>query len=291
MFRIFGPPGTGKTTTLLDLVDKALENGAAPTEIAFLAFTRKAATEARERASQRFGLDPRRDLPYFRTLHSLAFRLTGLTTEQLMSGEHYKELEKRTGFELTGSSRADEEATTAIKKEAEILRLITLSRLKRTPLRVEYHGTRIKHTWTEVDYLARALEKYKKTNGLFDYTDMLELFVQKGPQICPHFELCLLDEAQDLSPIQWEIANILDNKSEKMYSRALRLSISLIFPAGLKFWNRVTGFRPQSTRWPRTFLAVSAGAIRKNTFPERKKVRCNAFSRWSSSISAGGTGW
>ena len=181
MFRIFGPPGTGKTTTLLDLVDKALENGAAPTEIAFLAFTRKAATEARERASQRFGLDPRRDLPYFRTLHSLAFRLTGLTTEQLMSGEHYKELEKRTGFELTGSSRADEEATAAIKKEAEILRLITLSRLKRTPLRVEYHGTRIKHTWTEVDYLARALEKYKKTNGLFDYTDMLELFVQKGP--------------------------------------------------------------------------------------------------------------
>ena len=74
-------------------------------------------------------------------------------------------------------------------------------------------------------------------------------------------------------------------------SRALRFSISLIFPAGLKFWNRVTGFRPQSTRWLQTFLAVSAGAIRKNTFPEKKKVRCNAFSRWNSSISARGTGW
>jgi len=217
MFRIFGPPGTGKTTTLLDLVDKALESGTPSTEIAFLAFTRKAAREARERASRRFGLDPRRDLPYFRTLHSLAFRLTGLTTEQLMSAEHYKELEKRTGFELTGSGGMEEEATSSIKKESEILRLITLARLKRTSLQTEYHGTRIRHTWTEVNYLARSLEKYKKTNDLFDYTDMLELFVQKGPQICPHFELCLLDEAQDLSAIQWEIAHILDRKSEKMY--------------------------------------------------------------------------
>jgi len=217
MFRIFGPPGTGKTTTLLDLVDKELGKGTPPSEIAFLAFTRKAANEARERAAARFGLNPRQDLPYFRTLHSLAFRLTGLNTDQLMQTEHYRELEKRTGFELTRSNGMDEEATATIKRESEILRLITLARLKRTPLRTEYHGTRINSSWLEVDYLSRALEKYKKTNGLYDYTDMLELFVEKGPQVCPHFELCLLDEAQDLSAIQWEIAHILDGKSTKMY--------------------------------------------------------------------------
>ena len=49
MFRIFGPPGTGKTTTLLNLVDKELDRGTPSSEIAFLAFTRKAAREARER--------------------------------------------------------------------------------------------------------------------------------------------------------------------------------------------------------------------------------------------------
>ena len=47
MFRIFGPPGTGKTTKLLDMVDKALGKGMAPQKIAFLAFTRKAAHEKR----------------------------------------------------------------------------------------------------------------------------------------------------------------------------------------------------------------------------------------------------
>ena len=93
MFRLFGPPGTGKTTTLLNLVDKALAEGTPPHKIAFFAFTRKAASEAKERASVRFGLDPKADLPYFRTIHSLAFFLTGLKSDQLMTAEHYREVE------------------------------------------------------------------------------------------------------------------------------------------------------------------------------------------------------
>ena len=116
MFRIFGPPGTGKTTTLLNLVDKELEQGTPSSEIAFLAFTRKAAREAKERACRRFGLDAKQDLPYFRTLHSLAFRLVGLTTEQLMGTEHYREIENRIGFDLSGSTNIDEEHTTSIKE-------------------------------------------------------------------------------------------------------------------------------------------------------------------------------
>ena len=217
MFRIFGPPGTGKTTTLLDLVDKELSKGTPSSEIAFLAFTRKAASEARERACRRFGLDAKSDLPYFRTLHSLAFRLVGLTTDQLMGPEHYREIENRIGFDLAGGTTHGDDFTTAIKRESEILRLITLARLRRTTLHSEYNHSNIKYSWTEVNYVAAAVAQYKKSNGLYDFTDMLELLVAKGPQICPPLRLCLLDEAQDLSPLQWEIAHLLDSKSDKMY--------------------------------------------------------------------------
>ena len=65
MLRVFGPPGTGKTTTLLNMVDRALADGVEPSRIAFLAFTKAAANEAKERAAARFNLNAKEDLIFF----------------------------------------------------------------------------------------------------------------------------------------------------------------------------------------------------------------------------------
>ena len=54
---ILGPPGTGKTHTLLNRVEEELARGTPPDRIAFLAFTKKAATEARDRAMKKFKLE------------------------------------------------------------------------------------------------------------------------------------------------------------------------------------------------------------------------------------------
>ena len=54
ILKVFGPPGTGKTTFLLGVVDSYLKEGLHPTEIGYFAFTRKAANEARDRAIGKF---------------------------------------------------------------------------------------------------------------------------------------------------------------------------------------------------------------------------------------------
>ena len=87
---ILGPPGTGKTTTLLRIVEDALSRGVPPERIAYLAFTRKAAYEAQERAMTQFGFDEAR-FPFFRTLHSLAFRELGLQRDKVMTNKHYRQ--------------------------------------------------------------------------------------------------------------------------------------------------------------------------------------------------------
>jgi len=90
---VLGPPGTGKTHTLLNKVDDYLKT-TNPDRIGYFAFTKKAANEAKDRAMKKFNLSDD-DLPYFRTLHSLAFRSLGIKKNQVMQKRHYEDLGRK----------------------------------------------------------------------------------------------------------------------------------------------------------------------------------------------------
>ena len=99
---VVGPPGTGKTTFLLEKTEELIEKGFASNKIGYLAFTRKAANEALSRATQKFDLDTD-DLPYFRTIHSLCYQSLKLTKADVMAGSNYRELGEVLGEKLSGS--------------------------------------------------------------------------------------------------------------------------------------------------------------------------------------------
>ena len=70
-----GPPGTGKTTTLINQVEKYISEGIHPCDIAYISFTKVAANEAKARAIEAFPefANSPNAFENFRTLHSLAY--------------------------------------------------------------------------------------------------------------------------------------------------------------------------------------------------------------------------
>ena len=136
-----------------------------------------------------------------------------------MQAENYRELSKITGVNLTGNKIAnfDEDLPSVTSSSDPVLGIINLARLRKVDLREQYNDSTIEQDWNLVSYVDSCLREYKHRFNLYDFTDMLAVFAANGAHYCPKFELTFLDEAQDLSPLQWDIAHILDDNSTKMY--------------------------------------------------------------------------
>ena len=212
--KVFGPPGSGKTTYLLSIVETELQLGVLPTKIGYFAFTKKAANEARDRAIEKFPhLNPDMDFPYFRTLHSLAYRCLGISTKDMMSTESYKEFAKEAGIELAIES-GDEEF--AIKIDHPILNEINIARIRGLDLRTHYNKSQMNIEWHHFEYVERAYRHYKTSRALLDFTDLLE-HILLTPERLPMLEALIIDEAQDLSRLQWRLVEQLALRSQRFF--------------------------------------------------------------------------
>ena len=58
-------------------------------------------------------------------------------------------------------------------------------------------------------------KKFKQQKGLKDFTDLIEEFIEK--KIKSTFKVLFIDEAQDLSKIQWEMVRQIWQDVEKTY--------------------------------------------------------------------------
>ena len=210
---IFGPPGTGKTTRLLNIVEQELRIGVPPDRIAYLAFTRKAAQEAVQRACTKFKLD-KKDLPWFRTIHSFVFKSMNYSQDEIMKPKHYAELSDIIKVPLVSVTSADEVGVSIHNNEH--LHIYDLSRARGTTLKQEYkrYG-QVDGGFEKTNYITKSLIKYKNTMHVRDYTDLLEDYCNQGA--VPNLEVVIVAEAQDMSYLQWQVVDKIMKHAARVY--------------------------------------------------------------------------
>lgn len=210
---IFGPPGTGKTTRLLKIVEEELAKGVAPDRIAYLAFTRKAAQEAIHRACTKFKIT-KKDLPWFRTIHSFVFKSMNYSQDEIMKSAHYSELSELIKVPLVSVTSADEIGVSIHNNEH--LHIYDLSRARGTTLEQEYNRFgQLDGGYPKTEYIINSLIKYKETMYVKDYTDLLVDFMNEGT--APKLEVLIVDEAQDMSWLQWRVIDKIMKHASRIY--------------------------------------------------------------------------
>jgi DNA helicase-2/ATP-dependent DNA helicase PcrA len=211
--KLFGPPGTGKTTKLLQYVKTFLKLGTPIDKIGYFAFTTKAANEAIDRMLDYHTAFQRKDLKYFRTLHSLAFTRLGFKKSEVMQDEHYEDIGRKLGIQMTVYSDG-QETTGFVDSNSEYFNLINAARIKEITIEDEYNTDMYSQDMNKqlLQIISDEVQNYKDSFKLVDFTDMIEKF--NVSELCPKFDVAFIDEAQDLSPIQWKMVDIIKKNAK-----------------------------------------------------------------------------
>jgi len=202
--KIFGAPGCGKTHYLLNLLDDLLKVYQ-PQDIAYVSFTRKGAYEGRDRAIEKFGYS-QNDFPFFRTLHSIAFSNAGLSRADVINKGHYKKFSKALDMNFTGYYTED-----FTNNDDKYL----FAYFMKTNNPKAFEAMQDSIDMNKLRFVFKNYEKFKKQFALVDYNDMIIKFVKENRAL--PVKVAIIDEAQDLTTLQWDMCQIAFRDCEKVY--------------------------------------------------------------------------
>jgi len=233
VIRLFGGPGSGKTTALLDRVETLLEDEDVDVrDVLVVSYTRAAAAEIRERLAERLDESPRALRGNVSTMHAKAYDLLNLSRGDVVGESDKEEFCDDFGLEFEdeyeGSRRRSARSTTLGNKVIATSQWLQRTRRDvgdwydvpfkwneeevRLPPEIDDNaqtGNKYTPTWPsdddrlDIPEAIRAWRTYKGDNGLVGFADMLERVKQRS--LLPSVDYLIIDEFQDITTLQYDV--------------------------------------------------------------------------------------
>ena len=192
-YRMFGPPGTGKTTriakvTIPKAVDKYGMDGVVVTS-----FTKAAAKEI---VSRGILIDER----CVGTLHSLCYRALGFP-KLCAQGSYMNEWNKKyPNWKLVGAKISSLDDGSYLEggdyDGDKLLAALNIARSKVIPEESWFgHIRKFNMAWS----------LFKSSNGIMDFTDLISEVIERDTPPPGNAKVMIVDEAQDLTPLQLKL--------------------------------------------------------------------------------------
>ena len=207
-----GPPGTGKTWTLVNKYLSNEINGLQtnPKKIVYVTFSNAAADVANEKIKH--------PLLYISTLHHLGTRECNIdTTTQLLKDRKWKQFTSQSQIcrGMKFETKRDMYGNTIHQNPH--MRIITYSRSKKISLIEAALQLDLHHSvdlWL-TEQIDEDLKSYKEQTGMVEFSDMITKFVEEDKRLA--LDAIFLDEAQDLSPLQWDMFFHIEDQCKRSY--------------------------------------------------------------------------
>ncbi|WP_135664007.1 UvrD-helicase domain-containing protein [Halorhabdus rudnickae] len=231
--RLFGGPGSGKTTALLDRVEALLEDDDVDVrDVLVVSYTRAAAAEVRERLAERLDVSPRSLKGNVCTMHAKAYELLNLSRGDVVGESDKQEFCEEYGVEYEdqyeSGGRRTARSTTIGNKIIATSQWLQRTRRDvadwydvpfkwndetvRLPPDIDENaqtGNKYTPTWpsdddrVDVPEVIRAWRTYKGEHDIVGFADMLERVAQRS--LLPNVEYLAIDEFQDITTLQYDV--------------------------------------------------------------------------------------